>query len=700
MMPEGAYALSHEAGWGRGRIRRSSWPPTPLARPPSVLLEITDPFFEKEMEEEVETLILQGKAAVITQEGGSVGTVGSVATVVSAGTSRKQRIASIFQHYYPEGGWGLVLLCCVVLVQCMVHGLVLSYGVLVPRVGRRFRISLVETGWLGSLSPSVSLLISPVTIAFCRRKSTRLTAVMGGLVTALGCLFTSFAFQYHQLLLSYGIVLGIGVGLARDTSTLMVGQYFKRRREMVEILLVAASGLGIASMSYVLKVTLKEYGWRHGLQAVTVLISSTFILGMFYRSATLYHPQRRAILHLKNQKRKIKDKNKNQDDKPPFFDISCLKSRTIQILLVSTALGAFGLNTPLIYLAVQAEYEGMGDARRTLLQVYLGVAWATGSCVFGCLVVQRSGECRVGRQYLCQVSLLVCGLSLLALTTVQGFHGYVTFTWVYGLFMGGYHYSLKMYVYQKVRARNFARAWGYIQASQAVPSLVGPPLARHLSQWWGGKTGYYCSALSVLLAALTLFLINIHKNRLRRKQRHKRHRKDLDLSNGTTGPQLVDLPVSRNREREREVHERKLSLTYDEYFPQPAFLRSQNSLDDILDFKKPELTCISEEGIADMDLPDNLLEELEFMDNITSCNKVENYLMLSEYEQNLLKETEGPVGPVWAGRKGRRWSLVRQNNSSLGERRRSLGRGLDWPRRSLMPHPGGRSITTIDEASA
>lgn len=105
-----------------------------------------------------------------------------------------------------------------------------------------------------------------------------------------------------------------------------------------------------------------------------------------------------------------------------------------------------------------------------------------------------------------------------------------------------------------------------------------------------------------------------------------------------------------------------------------------------------------------MDLPDNLLEELEFMDGITSCNKVENYLMLSEYEQNLLKETEGPAGPVWpGGRRGRRWSLVRQSQGlglGPGERRRSLGRGLEWPRRSLLPHPGGRSITTIDEASA
>jgi hypothetical protein len=40
---------------------------------------------------------------------------------------------------------------------------------------------------------------------------------------------------------------------------------------------------------------------------VTVALASTFFLGTFYRSATLYHPQRRAILHLKNQRKKIKD---------------------------------------------------------------------------------------------------------------------------------------------------------------------------------------------------------------------------------------------------------------------------------------------------------------------------------------------------------------------------------------------------------
>lgn len=45
-------------------------------------------------------------------------------------------------------------------------------------------------------------------------------------------------------------------------------------------------------------------------------------------------------------------------------------------------------------------------------------------------------------------------------------------------------------------------------------------------------------------------------------------------------------------------------------------------LDPVAD--KPELTCISEEGIADMDLPDNIFDDFDYIgDCITSCNKVQ-----------------------------------------------------------------------------
>ena len=94
---------------------------------------------------------------------------------------------------------------------------------------------------------------------------------------------------------------------------------------------------------------------------MTGVVSLLFVLATFYRSASLYHPQRRAILHLKSQKRKIKSKDKkekkdsssnNTEDTstPPLFDLATLKSRTVQILLLATSVAAVGLNTPMLYL--------------------------------------------------------------------------------------------------------------------------------------------------------------------------------------------------------------------------------------------------------------------------------------------------------------------------------------------------------------
>lgn len=127
--------------------------------------------------------------------------------------------------------------------------------------------------------------------------------------------------------------------------------------------------------------------------------------------------------------------------------------------------------------AHQVEEEGLGDTV-VLLQVYLGLAWTIGCITFGVLVVHHNVECRIARQYLTQTAVFMCGLCILALTAINGnYHGYVMFTWIYGIFCGGYHYSLKMYTYERVRARNFARTWGFVQCSQAIPIAIGVPIS-------------------------------------------------------------------------------------------------------------------------------------------------------------------------------------------------------------------------------
>ena len=121
---------------------------------------------------------------------------------------------------------------------------------------------------------------------------------------------------------------------------------------------------------------------------------------------------------------------------------------------------------------------------------------------------------------------------------------------------------------------------------------------------------------------------------------------------------------SRRSDGGKKGFERALSFSdQDDLLPPIALLNQQRSfvvggggLDEALLLRRIKAAAKAaavnveedEEEEEDLDehglmLPDNYYlndYELDFLENITSCNKVENCVMLSEFEQNLLKETE------------------------------------------------------------
>ncbi|KAK0094769.1 hypothetical protein PV326_010045 [Microctonus aethiopoides] len=271
-------------------------------------------------------------------------------------------------------------------------------------------MTLVTLAWAGALSAAVSRGSAPLVVGACRRSSTRLTAVIGGFVLALASLFTSFAVQIHQVVLSYGLVLGAGAGLVRESAGLVLGHYFKKRREFVEMVMQAGTGVGIALFSVFYKEALGKLGWRLGLQSITGALSLTFFLGLIYRSASLYHPQRSAIVHLKNQRPKVKEKKTNtESSRQPLVDLSPLGSRPVRMLMLAAGAAGFGLYSPAFYIALQGHKDGLEPSALVLLQTCLGLAAALGCAAWGIVTARPSAQCLVSRQYLCQAALLGVG---------------------------------------------------------------------------------------------------------------------------------------------------------------------------------------------------------------------------------------------------------------------------------------------------
>ena len=55
--------------------------------------------------------------------------------------------------------------------------------------------------------------------------------------------------MFGQVFISYGLLLGLGCAMVRDTSSLILGQYFKLRRDVAEMWSQAGTGIGILVFS-------------------------------------------------------------------------------------------------------------------------------------------------------------------------------------------------------------------------------------------------------------------------------------------------------------------------------------------------------------------------------------------------------------------------------------------------------------------
>jgi len=68
-------------------------------------------------------------------------------------------------------------------------------------------------------------------------------------------------------------------------------------------------------------------------------------------------------------------------------------------------------------------------------------------------------------------------VSELAMTALHGYNGYTLFAWMYGYCLGGFQYALPILVLERLRAKNFARAWSFVEGIRFLPVLLGVPIA-------------------------------------------------------------------------------------------------------------------------------------------------------------------------------------------------------------------------------
>ncbi|PHH52371.1 putative transporter MCH2 [Ceratocystis fimbriata CBS 114723] len=181
----------------------------------------------------------------------------------------------------PDGGYGWVCTACVAIINGHTWGLNSSYGVFLAHYLKENTYpsaTPLHFAFVGSLSISCALLISPLAIMSTRHFGTKPTMYIGVVVEATSLVCASFAHKIWHLFLTQGFLFGVGMGFLFVPSCNVIPQWFTTNRSLANGISAAGSGMGGLLYSLVSGVVIRKHGvaWTYRMLGITAFAVNAF----------------------------------------------------------------------------------------------------------------------------------------------------------------------------------------------------------------------------------------------------------------------------------------------------------------------------------------------------------------------------------------------------------------------------------------
>ncbi|KAH8339855.1 hypothetical protein KR067_000805 [Drosophila pandora] len=173
----------------------------------------------------------------------------------------------------PDGGYGWVVVFASLVVSLIADGLSFSFGLINVQLLEYFGESTTKTAWISSLFFSVPLLMGPIWSNLVDKYGCRKMTIIGGVVSAFGFALSSFCNSIEMLMLTFGIISGLGLGIGYVTAVVSIAFWFDKKRTFATG--IGASGTGIGTFVYarLTSYLIESYGWR----GATLILGGTML---------------------------------------------------------------------------------------------------------------------------------------------------------------------------------------------------------------------------------------------------------------------------------------------------------------------------------------------------------------------------------------------------------------------------------------
>nr|XP_031859675.1 uncharacterized protein CI109_004950 [Kwoniella shandongensis]KAA5526747.1 hypothetical protein CI109_004950 [Kwoniella shandongensis] len=390
----------------------------------------------------------------------------------------------------PEGGYGWVIVGCLIAMNAGTWGVNTTYGVYSAYYLQNNHFSGGTTlgyAWVGGLSVACALLCGPLANFLSRMFGFRITMLLGAACIVLGQCMAGICKSFWTFLVCQGIVFGVGLGLTLVPSQPLLAHWFHTRLALAQGIATSGSGLGGLVLANTTRLCLEKINvkWAliiNGLISCVLLVPSIVLLRGRHKAMGV----RQAPLELK-----------------------WLWHRGFVWVWLWGALCLMAYFVALYSLASYAtDALGLPQTQGAALQSILAAGQMIGRPIWGYFL--DTG----GRLNLTIICYFLCGISTLCIwLPARSFGVLVFYALVQGMTGGTIWSAATPVVARVVGVKDLASALSIFWLSLVIPALVGQPIAialldysrSHLGR--SGAVAYYipvgfCGGASVGCAML------------------------------------------------------------------------------------------------------------------------------------------------------------------------------------------------------
>ncbi|KAK3111172.1 hypothetical protein LTR53_013842 [Teratosphaeriaceae sp. CCFEE 6253] len=383
----------------------------------------------------------------------------------------------------PNGSYGWVCTACAALINAHTWGLNSSYGVFLAHYLATNTFpgaTSLEYAFVGSLSISCALLVSPFATLTTRLYGTRTTLFTGIAFETASLIGASFASAIWQLFLSQGICFGIGMGFLFVGSVGIVPQWFSTKRSLANGFAAGGSGIGGLIYSLATGAMIKSIGlpWAFRVLGIVACVVNSIC----------------AIL--------IKDRNKTIGASQLAFDVKLFKR--VEYVLIN-GYGFFSLLAYVVLIFSLASYAnaiGLNASQAAVVSAVLNLGQAFGRPPIGYF------SDSIGRINMAGLMTFLSGLFALVIWTFTHSYGVLIFYAIIGGTVAGtYWATIAPVTAEVVGLKHVSSALSLIWLFIVLPSTFSEPIALEIVAGTGSYLGTQLFTGFMYMAAAACLLL-------------------------------------------------------------------------------------------------------------------------------------------------------------------------------------------------